>query len=244
MSSKNRFNPCDISCAFPVPIPGEQGIPGPAGSTGPTGPTGITGVTGPTGTTGPTGPTGETGVTGLTGVTGPTGATEGCLCDCCVFPMQNVLQQLMGQTVILATIADAPNVAPRFFLFNITSVNDFLVTVKDPVSTTTFVVNISDVIGVGFSLTVPPLTLLPPADLGCECDCRERPIRQLLDTYIGSIVNLLVSNGSIATGFNVEQTALGIVIGTLPIPLNPTTLFRFAISTCQITAVDITPTAT
>ncbi|MBK5428581.1 exosporium leader peptide-containing protein [Bacillus sp. TH30] len=181
-----------------------------------------------------------------TGPTGPTGATEGCLCDCCVFPMQEVLRQLVGQTVILATIADAPNVAPRFFLFNITSVNDFLVTVTDPVSTTTFVVNISDVIGVGFSITVPPLTLLPPADLGCECDCRERPIRELLDTLIGSTVNLLVSNGSIATGFNVEQTALGIVIGTLPIPINPPppTLFRFAISTCKITAVDITPTPT
>ena len=157
--------------------------------------------------------------------------------------MQEVLRQLVGQTVILATIADAPNVAPLFFLFNITSVNDFLVTVTDPVSTTTFVVNISDVIGVGFSLTVPPLTLIPPADLGCECDCRERPIRELLDTLIGSTVNLLVSNGSMATGFNVEQTALGIVIGTLPIPINPPppTLFRFAISTCKITAVDITP---
>ncbi|QUG86988.1 hypothetical protein [Bacillus nitratireducens] len=246
MSSNYRkhFNPCNMPCAFPVPMPGPTGPTGSTGLQGTPGPTGPTGSTGLQGTPGPTGPTGSTGLQGTPGPTGATGATEGCLCDCCVFPMQNVLQQLIGQTVILATIADAPDVAPRFLLFNITSVNDFLVTVTDPVSTTTFVVNISDVIGVGFSLTVPPLTLLPPADLGCECDCRERPIRQLLDTYIESIVKLLISNGSLSPVFKVEQTALGIVIGTLPIPLNPTTFFRFAISTCQITAVDITPTAT
>ncbi|ALZ64522.1 hypothetical protein FORC13_p037 (plasmid) [Bacillus cereus] len=149
--------------------------------------------------------------------------------------MQNVLQQLIGETVILGTIADAPNVPPLFFLFTITSVNDFLVTVTD--GTTSFVVNISDVTGVGFLPPGPSIILLPPVDSGCECDCRERPIRELLDTLIGSTVNLLASNGSIAAGFNVEQTGLGIVLGTLPI--NPTTLVRFAISTCKITAVNI-----
>ncbi|EJQ96297.1 exosporium leader peptide-containing protein [Bacillus cereus] len=84
------------------------------------------------------------------------------------------------------------------------------------------------------NLIVPPL---PPVDSGCECDCRERPIRELLDTLIGSTVNLLASTGSTAADFNVEQTGLGIVLGTLPI--NPTTIVRFAISTCKITAVNI-----
>ena len=37
------------------------------------------------------------------------------LCDCCVSPLQSVLQQLVGQTVILATIADPPNAPPLFF---------------------------------------------------------------------------------------------------------------------------------
>ena len=119
-----------------------------------------------------------------------------------------------------------------FFLFNIIEVNDFLVTVTD--GATTFVVNISDVIGVGFLPPGPTINLLPPVDSGCECDCRERPIRQLLDTLIGSTVTLLVSNGSTAVGFNVQQTGLGIVLGTLPIETN---IFRFAISTCKITAV-------
>ena len=111
--------------------------------------------------------------------------------------------------------------------------NDFLVTVTDGV--TTFVVNISDVLGVGFLPPGPTINLLPPVNSGCECDCRERPIRQLLDTLIGSTVNLLVSNGSTAANFNVEQTGLGIVLGTLPI--DPNTIVRFAISTCKITAV-------
>lgn len=159
------------------------------------------------------------------------------LCNCCVSPMQNVLKQLVGQTVILATIADAPDVPPRFLLYKITSVNDFLVTVTG--STGSYVVNISDVVGVGFPTTEPPLTLLPPADSGCECDCRERPIRQLLDTLKDSTVNLLVSYGSLSPDFHVERTGLGIVIGTMIIPLSPDTLLRFAVSTCKITAVKI-----
>ncbi|MEH6939930.1 bclA protein, partial [Bacillus sp. JJ664] len=178
------------------------------------------------------------GAPGATGATGATGEVEGCLCDCCVFPMQNVLQQLVGETVLIATIADQPNSPPILFLFTITSVNDFLVTVTD--GTTTFVVSIADVIGVGFSPLGPIPNLLPPVDSGCECDCRERPIRQLLDTLIGSTVNILVRNGSTATDFNVEETGLGILIGTLFLnPTDPTSQFRFAISTCQITAVNI-----
>jgi hypothetical protein len=111
-------------------------------------------------------------------------------------------------------------------------VNDFLVTVSD--GATTFMVNISDVIGVGFLPPGPTINLLPPVDSGCECNCRERPIRQLLDTLIDSTVNLLLSNGSTAANFNVEQTGLGIVLGTL---LVNGTIYRFAISTCKITAV-------
>ena len=163
----------------------------------------------------------------------PPDSSSSCLCDCCVTPLQSVLQQLVGETVILATIADEPNVPPLFFLYTIVEVNDFLVTVTGAAGT--FVVNISDVIGVGFLPPGPTINLLPPVNSGCECDCRERPIRQLLDTLIGSTVNLLVSNGSTAANFNVEQTGLGIVLGTLPI--DPNTIVRFAISTCKITAV-------
>ena len=158
------------------------------------------------------------------------------LCDCCVSPLQSVLQQLVGQTVILPTIADPPN-TPFFFLYTIIEVNDFLVTVTGPAGT--FVVNISDVIGVAFSPPGPIINLLPPANSGCECDCRERPYRQLLSTLIGSTVYLLVSNGSTATNFTVEQTGLGIVFGTLVIEMDPEPdlILKLAISTCKITAV-------
>ncbi len=163
----------------------------------------------------------------------PSVPASSCLCDCCVSPLQSVLQQLVGQTVILGTVADAPNVPPLFFLFTIKEVNDFLVTVTD--GATTFKVNISDITGVGFLPPGPTISLLPPVNSGCECDCRERPIRQLLSTLIGSTVNLLAVNGSIAEDFIVEQTGLGIVLGTLPI--SPETIVRFAISTCKIVAV-------
>jgi hypothetical protein len=224
-------------------IIGQMGPTGPTGPRGPRGKEGEEGEKGKRGKRGANGLQGATGATGLQGATGATGATgvvEGCLCDCCVFPMQNVLQQLIGETVILGTIADTPNVPPLFFLFTITAVNDFLVTITDGV--TTFVVNICDVTGVGFLPPGPTINLLPPVDSGCECECRERPIRELLDTLIGSTVNLLAGNGSIAAGFNVEQTGLGIVLGTLPI--SPTTTVRFAISTCKIVAVNINPPPT
>ncbi|MCP3028708.1 hypothetical protein LF822_17335 [Halobacillus sp. A5] len=180
----------------------------------------------------PPGPRGPRGPQGPQGELGPPGPPCLTLCDCCVSPLQSVLQQLVGQTVILATIADAPNEPPLFFLFTITEVDDYLVTVTD--GATSFVVNISDVIGVGFLPPGPTINLLPPDDSDCECDCRERPIRELLDTLIGSTVNLLLSNGSIAADFNVEQTGLGIVLGTSPIN---DTIPRFAISTCKIVAV-------
>lgn len=91
-----------ICCCPPV----HQGPPGPPGLQG------VPGIPGPRGLRGPQGPQGPQ---GLPGPQGPPGEDAGCLCDCCVFPMQNVLQQLVGQTVILGTIADAPNVPPLFF---------------------------------------------------------------------------------------------------------------------------------
>lgn len=52
-----------------------------------------------------------------------------------------------------------------------------------------------------------------------DYNCRERPIRELLDTLIGSTVNLLASTSSTAADFIVKQIGLGI-------------------STCKITTVN------
>lgn len=119
------------------------------------------------------------------------------------------------------------------FLYEIVEVNDFLVTVTGVAGT--FVVNISDVVGVGFLPPGPTINLLQPISSDCDCDCRERPIRQYLSTLVGTTVNLLAINGSISPAFAVEQTGLGIVLGTLEI--NPGSIVRFAFSTCKITAV-------
>ncbi|PET53401.1 hypothetical protein CN514_19070, partial [Bacillus sp. AFS001701] len=108
--------------------------------------------------------------------------------------MQNVLQQLIGTSVLLETIADEPNQQPLLTFVTITSVNDSIVTVTDGV--TTFFVGIPKIIGVGFLPPGPTINLLPPVDSGCECDCLERPLRELLDTLIGTSVNIRVDNGS------------------------------------------------
>lgn len=165
---------------------------------------------------------------------GPRGPSNGCLCDCCVLPMQKVLQQLVGVQVLIETVADAPNTQPLLFLVKITSANDFIVTVTDGVKN--FRVSIPDIIAVGLIAPGPPIILTPPVNSGCECDCRERPLRQLFNTLIGSEVDIRVNNGSMATNFNVEGTGLGIVIGSFV--AEDSTSIRLAISLCQITNVN------
>jgi len=214
---------------------------GPTGPTGPPGARGRRGEEGEEGKRGKRGATGATGPTGLPGVTGATGATgeaEGCLCDCCVTPMQNVLQQLIGETVIILTVADTPNTEPSLSMVTPTSVNDFLAFVTDGV--TNSVVTTADVIATGFIPPGPRIILIPPIDSGCECDCRERPLRVLFNTLIGARVSIKVSNGSLAENFLVEGTGLGIVIGLLTINDGADTI-RVAFSLCHVTQVILNP---
>jgi hypothetical protein len=193
--------------------------PGPQGEQGPPGPQGEQGPPGPQGEQGPPGPPGP----------------ETSICDCCVSPLQNVLQQLIGEMVILPTIADPPNEPPLLFLVTINDVNDFLVTVTNEITATTSVVSIADLLGVAF-LPGPDIELEPPVDFPGECACRERPLRQLFDTLIGSTVDVRLSQGSVAADYNVDRTGLGIVIGELPI--DEETIITAAISLCKITQVN------
>ncbi|MDQ0064014.1 hypothetical protein [Paenibacillus harenae] len=195
---------------------------------GPPGPPGPQGPQGPSGVPGPQGPSGPPGVPGPPG-------PEFSVCDCCVTPMQNILEQLIGVTVILSTVADVPNVPPLLFLVTINEVNDFLVTVTDEATNTTSIVSIADVIGVLF-LPGPEIELDTPMNFPGECDCRERPLRELFDTLINTTVNFRSSNGSMAENFNVERTGLGIVFGQLDI--GGGTVVNAAISLCQITQVN------
>lgn len=149
--------------------------------------------------------------------------------------MQNVLEQLIGETVIIGTVADPPSVAPLLLFVRIDEVKDFLVTVTDETTNTTFVVTIADIVGVGF-LPGPDIELEDPVDFPGQCDCRERPLRELFDTLIGETVDVIVSQGSVGASFTVERTGLGIVFGELPID-EVGTMVKQVISLCQITTV-------
>jgi hypothetical protein len=183
----------------------------------------------------PPGPQGEQGPPGPQGEQGPPGP-EITICDCCVSPLQSILRQLIGETVILPTIADPPNEPPLLFLVTITEVNNFLVTVTDEVTSTTSVVSISDLLGVAF-LPGPVIELQPAVDLPGECECRERPLRQLFNTLIDSTVDIRFSQGSVAQGFIVESTGLGIVFGELAI--DEATTINVAASFCKISQVNL-----
>ncbi|WHY55717.1 hypothetical protein [Peribacillus simplex] len=165
----------------------------------------------------------------------------GTLCDCCVSPLQSVLRQLVGQTVILLTVADPPNTVPLLFFVTITDVNDFLVTVTDGM--TTSVVSIADVVAVAIIPPGPNINLTRPVNFQGKCDCRERPLRQLFDSLVGSSVDIRLSQGSVAENFNVERTGLGIVFGQLFL-FGVGITANVAISLCQITDVNTDPTPT
>jgi len=174
---------------------------------------------------GPPGPQGEPGPPG----------PEFSICDCCVSPLQNVLEQLVGETVTLATVADPPNVTPFMFLVVIDAVNDYLITVIDETTNITTVVNIADVTGVGF-LPGPEIQLEPPVDFPGECNCIERPLRELFNTLIDSTVDVRFNQGTVLSNISIERIGLGIVFGELDI--GGGTIVKIAMSLCKITQVN------
>jgi hypothetical protein len=207
---------------------GPQGLTGLAGAIGALGPQGLAGLAGAIGAAGPVGPQGPAGPQGPPG-------PEFSVCDCCVSPMQNVLEQLIGVTVILSTVADAPNVQPLLTNVTINEVNDFLVTVVDEATNTTSIVSIADVTAVLFSPGTE-ITLDAPMNFPGECDCRERPLRELFDTLVNTTVSFRSNTGGMAENFNLERTGLGIIFGQLDI--GGGTFVNAAISICQITQVN------
>lgn len=177
-------------------------------------------------------PPGPPGPQGPAGPPGP----EASLCDCCTSPMQNVLRQLIGQQVILGTVADEPNVPPFLFQVTIDDVDDFLVTVTDPNTNVTNVVAISAVTAVLF-LPGPEIELEPPVDFPGECHCVERPMRELMETLITSTVNLRSRQGSFAQDVSIQRVGLGIVYGQLDI--GGETIVDIVLSICEIAQVEL-----
>ncbi|WP_051314614.1 hypothetical protein [Alteribacter aurantiacus] len=180
---------------------------------------------------GPPGPPGPQGPPGPTGPPGPPGDNFS-VCDCCVFPMQSILEQLVNQVVTISTDSDQPNMAPLLTDVTITSVNDFLVTVEGESGTS--VVSIADVLVVAFEPGTD-IQLEPPVDFPGECNCQERPLRELFDALIGQTVAVRLQQNFVSEDFTVLATGLGIVFGQQ-------TIFgefvESAISLCKITLIN------
>ena len=150
-------------------------------------------------------------------------------------PLQDVLRQLIGQSVIILTVADPPNAQPLLFWVTINSVNDYLVTVTDPIAQVTYVVTIADILGMAY-LPGTNIVLQRPACFDGECNCRERPVRRLFDTLIGSTVDVKLRQESVAVGVIVDRTGRGIAIGRQDIGGGE--LVNLAISLCGVTLVN------
>lgn len=161
------------------------------------------------------------------------------------FPMQDVLQQLIGKSVFILTTSDEPNLQPRLFNVKPSFVDDSLAFVSDGVSNS--VVSISEIIATAFS-SQDQIELLPNFHLhhGPEpIESVESSLRELFNTVIGSKVTIIGKNGSIAENFTVEKTGLGIVVGLLTVDTEtgPVTL-RVAVSLFQISQVVLSQSPT
>lgn len=162
------------------------------------------------------------------------------ICECCIAPMQSILQQLTGQVVILPTLSDLPMTTPFLFEVEITSVNNFLVTVNkpNPPSPGNYIVSIFDVIGVAFQEGFP--IVLPPRSLSEDdgiCTCKQLPLGNLFTGLIGQCVQIEVSNGLTTPPSTVTGVGEGVI--SIIIPSNPAPARAVVISLCKITAVTV-----
>ncbi|NDI33439.1 hypothetical protein [Chengkuizengella sediminis] len=158
------------------------------------------------------------------------GAFDRTICDCCVCPMQCVMQKLVTRDVGIAT---AVSVTP----VTINSVENFIA------NTSQGSFPICNVTAVG---SIPPFDIdlnLKPVqkDIKGKCSCCEDPATNELQQLIGKEVDLEFiggiapfADGNIVTG-KVSQVGEGILIlSDLGI-----TFSNAAISTCQITRIEL-----
>ncbi|NBI29004.1 hypothetical protein [Chengkuizengella marina] len=152
------------------------------------------------------------------------GVFDESICDCCVCPMQCVLEQLEGQLVGLRTTAGN-------FDAILDNVNNFIVNYTDGVSSNRNLA-ISQIIAFEFDPELNPngIRLKPLKNSVGECKCIEDPITNLLNSLKGkeeveiiflngSISGIItnVGNGVVLVGDNVIISTCNIIIVT-PIP--------------------------
>ncbi|MFS1511360.1 hypothetical protein VQL36_02835 [Chengkuizengella sp. SCS-71B] len=156
------------------------------------------------------------------------------LCDCCVCPMQCVLEQLVGVGSEIQNVAIIFNFAGAT-IDDITDVNNFnLFTIRSG-SGRRFIIPICQVIGVELFNSQPinlNINLKPVRkDSKGECSCCEDPATDVLKRMIGERVNVRFSNAS-RTG-TIMNVGEGIVI------LSDDPLIQTILSTCNIQAIEV-----
>ncbi|APH14335.1 hypothetical protein NPD5_2795 [Clostridium sporogenes] len=157
-------------------------------------------------------------------------------CDCCVDPMENLLNQLRSILAPNATIQVTLDTGAiqSFQVNQIVSIGDSIINIQN----TSFIsiCNISRVRWANIS-TINQINLLPPVCTCDECDCCERPLRENLNKFINSNVELQFKgqqNPNTFQGLTIRKVGLGIVIGQNTVDGAPD-----AYSICKITRFNV-----
>ncbi|NDI36280.1 hypothetical protein [Chengkuizengella sediminis] len=161
------------------------------------------------------------------------GKFDRTICDCCVCPMQSVMQQLVGRNDVAITTTAFSDVDTSS-ITTIDSADNFIVETSRgsyPICNVTAV----GVQGGDFNLTLKPIQL----DNKGECSCCEDPTTNKLKSLIKKTVEIEYDgDGSLffETGI-IEKVGEGIVTIENPSP-SMSSLTHIAISTCHIGRVN------
>ncbi|MGO5067119.1 hypothetical protein FDF31_05205 [Clostridium sporogenes] len=154
------------------------------------------------------------------------------ICDCCVDPMENLLNQLRSILTPEATIQVTLDTgATQSFQVNqIVSIQDSIINIQN----TSFIsiCNISRVRWRDIN-TINQINLLPAVCTCGECDCCERPLRENLNNFINNNIALQFEGQqdlNIFQNLTVRKVGLGILVGE-----NITDGAPDAYSICKIT---------
>ncbi|ACA56880.1 hypothetical protein CLK_2520 [Clostridium botulinum A3 str. Loch Maree] len=154
------------------------------------------------------------------------------ICDCCIDPMEDLLNQLKNTLAPNATIQVTldTGATQSFHVNQIVSIDDSIINIQN----TSFIsiCNISRVRWADIS-TLNQINLLPPVCTYEECDCYERPLRENLNKFTNANVALQFKGQQNISTFQdiiIKKVGLGIVIGQNTVDDAPD-----AYSICKIT---------
>ena len=133
-------------------------------------------------------------------------SSSSSICDCCVEPMQYVLEQLIGRVVRIGTTDTSSGTYPSA---TILAVNDYIVTIRQGANT--IALPICLVVGVQNAQVRNVLLLPPPLSSEGKCDCCERPLRDFFNGITTADVDALGPAFNNLTNTQILETGEGIV---------------------------------